>query len=156
MWVSFMSQKGERNMKLIQTNKKKGLAVLLALVMAIGLLAGCTQETAQTEETTETDAAELQTEYPDAHVLVLNEDGTATLDGEALEEFDYTWHADPSEAHDDVKNSPAEYYTGTEPDTDAAAYIAHDIIYYPELDADAFVKHARRSLFFCHERPSGF
>ena len=140
MWVSFMSQKGERNMKLIQTNQKKSLAVLLAIVLAIGLLASCTQSSAQPEETTEADVSELQSEYPDAHVLVLNEDGTATLDGEALEEFDYTWHADPSEAHDDVKNSPAEYYTGTEPDTDAAAYIAHDIIYYPELDTDAFVK----------------
>ena len=140
MWVSLFHKRGKETMKLIQANKKKGLAVLLALVLAIGLLAGCTQSNTQPEETTETDAAELQTAYPDAHVLVLNGDGTATLDGEALEEFDYTWHADPSEAHDDVKNSPAEYYTGTEPDTDAAAYIAHDIIYYPELDADAFVK----------------
>ena len=126
-------------MKTIQMNKKKGLAVLMAFVLAIGLLAGCTQSTAQPEDT-QADVSGLQNEYPDAHVIVLNEDGTATLDGETIEEFDYTWHADPSEVHDDVKNSPAEYYTGTEPDTDAAAYIAHDIVYYPELDTDAFVK----------------
>ena len=121
---------------------KKTMAVLLSLLLAAGMLAGCTQETAvqATGETGEAESVEtLQEKYEGAHVLLLNEDGTATLDGEALEEFDYTWHADPSEVHDDVKNSPAEYYTGTEPDTDAAAYIAHDLIYYPQLDESAFV-----------------
>ena len=43
-------------------------------------------------------------------------------------------------AHDAVKNSPAEYYTGAEPETDAAAYIAHDVYYYPELDTSGFQK----------------
>lgn len=43
-------------------------------------------------------------------------------------------------AHDAVKNSPAEYYTGAEPETDAAAYIAHDVSYYPELDTSGFQK----------------
>lgn len=71
----------------------------------------------------------------------LNADGscthTATVNGKAVQEYDYTWHADPSADHDEVKNSPAEYYTGTEPGDDAV-YIAHDIVYYPELDAAAF------------------
>lgn len=71
----------------------------------------------------------------------LNEDGsythTATVDGRDVPEYDYTWHADPSVDHDEVKNSPAEYYIGTEPGDDAI-YIAHDIVYYPELDAAAF------------------
>lgn len=85
-------------------------------------------------------------EYPDAHKIVLssteNEDGTwthsAKLDGVELVEYDYTWHCDPSEQHDEVKNAPAEYYTGTKPETDAAAYVAHDIYYYPELPVDGF------------------
>lgn len=85
-------------------------------------------------------------EYPDAHKIVLssteNEDGTwthsAKLDGAELVEYDYTWHCDPSEIHDEVKNAPAEYYTGTKPETDAAAYVAHDIYYYPELPVDGF------------------
>lgn len=64
---------------------------------------------------------------------------TATLDGVAVPEYDYTWHADPKQVHEDVKNSPAEYYTGTEPG-DEAVYIAHDIIYYPELDENKFQK----------------
>ena len=83
----------------------------------------------------------------DAHVITLasvqNTDGTythsAALDGTAVSEYDYTWHADPSEVHDEVKNAPAEYYTGTEPG-DEDVYIAHDIYYYPELDTGGFVQ----------------
>ena len=33
--------------------------------------------------------------------------GTATLDGEAVPEYDYAWHADPTVVHDEVKNAPA-------------------------------------------------
>lgn len=70
-----------------------------------------------------------------------NGDGTwshsATVEGEAVKEYDYTWHADPSEAHDEVKNAPAEYYTGTKPEGDGV-YIAHDIFYYPELPQEDF------------------
>lgn len=71
-----------------------------------------------------------------------NADGSwshsAALDGAAAPEYDYVWHADPSEVHDEVKDSPAEYYTGQAPDGDDAVYIAHDIYYYPELDEDGF------------------
>ncbi len=62
---------------------------------------------------------------------------SAAWNGNAVPEYDYAWHADPSQAHEDVKNSPAEYYTGTEPGEEAV-YIAHDIIYYPELDQSKF------------------
>jgi len=62
----------------------------------------------------------------------------ATLDGNAVPEYDYTWHADPSTDHDTVKNSPAEYYTGTAPTGEDSVYIAHDIIYYPLLDQSKF------------------
>ena len=56
----------------------------------------------------------------------------ATLDGEVIEEFDYTWHSDPSKSE--------EWYEGVEPNTDKSAYIAHDIWYYPELNEDGFTK----------------
>lgn len=125
---------------------------LLAVAAALALLCGCgnaadpaqtetpAPTAAQTESPAQTDA------YAGAHTLALssvqNADGSwthsAVLDGETLEEFDYVWHADPSTAHDTVKNSPAEYFTGEEPETDAAAYVAHDIYYYPELDVSGF------------------
>ena len=137
-------------------------ALALALSLILGLAAGCGAAGAGSK--TEGNAAKtggqaveqtvsVVTErspdtYEDARVIVLSSaqgaDGAythaATLDGETVAEYDYTWHADPSEAHDEVKNSPAEYYTGTEPDTEAAVYIAHDIYYYPQLDENAFVK----------------
>ena len=59
---------------------------------------------------------------------------TATVNGSQVKEYDYTWHIDPATAHDEVKNSPAEYYTGTKPEGDEAVYIAHDIYYYPLLE----------------------
>ncbi|GEM_PF-583237 len=72
-----------------------------------------------------------------------NSDGTyshtVTVDGNAVSEYDYVWHADPTIDHDEVKNSPAEYFTGEKPEGEDI-YIAHDIYYYPELDADKFVK----------------
>lgn len=79
------------------------------------------------------------------HTIVLHstqEDGsythTAVYDGETVPEYDYVWHADPSQAHDEVKDSPAEYYTGDAPSGEDAVYIAHDIYYYPELDTEGF------------------
>ncbi|MBR3865857.1 MAG: carbohydrate-binding domain-containing protein [Clostridia bacterium] len=82
--------------------------------------------------------------YTNAHTIKLsstqNTDGSythsATIDGSAAKEFDYTWHADPGIAHDEVKNAPAEYFTGTKPEGDV--YIAHDIYYFPKLDASGF------------------
>lgn len=65
---------------------------------------------------------------------------TATLDGQTVPEYDYTWHADPTTDHDQVKNSPAEYYTGTKPTGEDSVYIAHDIVYYPELEESKFQK----------------
>ncbi len=64
--------------------------------------------------------------------------GAATLNGVAVPEYDYVWHADPASIHEDVKNSPAEYYTGTQPAGKEPVYIAHDIIYYPEADQSKF------------------
>lgn len=84
--------------------------------------------------------------YADAYFIELssveNSDGsfthTAQIDGKSASEYDYVWHADPSEVHSDVKNSPAEYFTGTAPSGDEAVYVAHDIYYYPELPTSGF------------------
>jgi len=74
---------------------------------------------------------------------IQNTDGSyshsVTYDGQSVTEYDYTWHADPSTVHDEVSNSPAEYYTGTQPGNEAV-YVAHDIYYYPELDSSRFTK----------------
>ena len=100
---------------------KKIIALVIVLCLAVGM----------------TPAVSAAETYENAHRVVLssvqNADGSYThsawIDDAAAEEFDYVWHADPSVAHDEVKNAPAEYYTGDEPDTDAAAYIAHDVYY---------------------------
>lgn len=72
-----------------------------------------------------------------------NADGTwshsAMVDGETVTEYDYTWNVDVTVEHDEVKNAPAEYYTGTAPDGEKGVYIAHDIFYYPELPQEDFV-----------------
>lgn len=65
------------------------------------------------------------------HQIVLK-DTEAELDGSIIEEFDYTWCIDPSKE--------SEWYEGTEPETDAAAYVATDIWYYPELNEDGFTQ----------------
>ncbi len=79
------------------------------------------------------------------HTLILSSENmeagyvhSAILDGEAVTEYDYVWHADPSADHGEVKNSPAEYFTGTAPTGEDPVYIAHDIIYYPLLDQNKF------------------
>lgn len=109
---------------------KKLLTVTITFCLLLGMIPAASAES-----------------YGNAHTIVLTSTETsggyshsATLDGVSVEEFDYAWHADPSQAHDEVKNAPAEYYTGAKPDTDAAAYIAHDIYYYPELPVDGFKK----------------
>jgi len=74
---------------------------------------------------------------------VKNSDGSytnsATINNESVKEYDYTWNVDPSTYHKDVKNSPAEYYTGEKPEDTDSIYIAHDIYYYPELDSNKYV-----------------
>ena len=97
---------------------------------------GATQPV-ESESVTESAPESESIRWPGAHTVILSDD-TATLDGEPVEIFDYTWHADPSVSHDEVKNAPAEYHTGTAPETEAIAYIDHDLPYYPALSEDAF------------------
>ncbi len=98
---------------------------LVILLTAVALLAGCLSLTAFGE--TET-----------AVKKIVLSGHTALLDGFAVGEYDYTWHITPEQAYEEVKNSPGEYYTGTKPTEDVAVYIAHDIIYYPELEQEKF------------------
>ncbi len=106
---------------------KKGFAAVLTWGLLLSCLAGCGAE----------ESAYKLENYPDAAIIKLNGD-TAALDGNAVEVFDYTWHCDPSVSHDQVKNAPAEYYTGTKPETEAAVYIDHDLQYYPLLEESGF------------------
>jgi len=116
----------------------KRLKVVLALIIAVCMLL-CTA-CGQTEEKKTSVQTFSTVNYENAKVIVLSEDGTATIDGQKINSFDYTWNADPSTVHDEVKNCPAWYYEGTEPDTTDAAYIAKDIIYYPQLEESGFTK----------------
>ncbi len=81
-------------------------------------------------------APTVAAQEPEYEILLNGQ--TATLDGAEIPEYDYTWHADPTQDHGQVKNSPAEYYTGTGPSKQDAVYIAHDIIYSPQLPRERF------------------
>jgi len=137
-------------------NTKKIIALLLGLTM-VASLAACGEKSADSQPTATPDAAKQaetvsaeetpaapetseETETPETYegtVIVLQGD-KATMDGEAVAEYDYTWHCDPTVSHDEVSSAPAEYYTGTKPETDAAAYIDHELYYYPELPEEDF------------------
>ena len=107
---------------------KRSIALLLGLALVVGLAPSAM-------------AAEDTSVYEIVLSAQETEDGythTATLDGQALPEYDYVWHADPTTDHGEVEDSPAEYYTGTAPTGEDRAYIAHDIIHYPELDQEKF------------------
>lgn len=95
--------------------------ISLGLLISTILLCSCGTAIAEEDKAT----------VGDAVVIELQGD-KATIDGQAIEEFDYTWHSDPSES--------AEWYEGTEIATDKVAYIAHDIWYFPELNEDGFTK----------------
>lgn len=63
------------------------------------------------------------------NIIVLN-NNTASFNGKEVPEYNYTWHIDT--------NNEDEYFTGTKPSEDDSVYIAHDIIYYPEILEDTF------------------
>lgn len=102
---------------------KQVSALLMTATML--LLTGCGQAVPLAND------SDIYEKYPEAHILQLNEN-TASIDGEALKEFDYTWRVDPS--------LPEAQFDGTAPDSTLRAYIAHDIIYYPEIAESEFVK----------------
>lgn len=104
---------------------KKFVSLMICLAIILSF-AGCGKES----ETALTDFERLIAEYPGAKILSLD-NTSAKLGGKALTEYNYVWNCDP--AHSEP------YYTGDNP-AEGGAYIAHDIIYYPETDKSAFAK----------------
>ena len=103
--------------------KKRIFAAIAAAILFT--LTGCGQSALADN------ASGANEKYPNAHILQL--DGNrASLDGKTLEEFDCTWQISP--------DLPQAQIVGTAPDSAMQAYIAHDIIYYPEIPESAFVK----------------
>ena len=105
---------------------KKSILIILSLLLLI-CLTGCNKEKSILER------------YKDAKIIQLNEDH-ATIDNSVIKEFDYTWHVDPSVVHEDVKDAPAEFYTGNKPSDDLTIYIDHELYYYPKLDTSKYKK----------------
>ena len=105
---------------------KKIISIILSNLM-IFTLVGCNSETKNIKE------------YKDAKVIQLNED-KATIDNLEIQEFDYTWHVDPRNTHEGVKDAPAEYYTGEKASDDYSIYIDHELYYYPKLDTSKYSK----------------
>lgn len=103
--------------------------ILGACLTIIFLFTGCEKSTTQIEAS----------KYPDTTIIELN-NNTALMDGKSVEEFDYSWNCDPSVFHNEVENAPAEFYTGTKPDTEAPVYIDHELYYYPLLDENGFIE----------------
>ncbi|MBQ9526551.1 MAG: hypothetical protein IJR68_02975, partial [Fretibacterium sp.] len=87
-----------------------------------------------------------------AVTIILNSDGTATYNGTAVPQADWVWSMDLDVDHWQggnnttykgkwVKNSPAEFYIGTEPTGNL--YIAHDIVYLPDTLKSSFTGSAK-------------
>ena len=115
------------------------LKFMLMLTMVMIVLASCGKATVeqsingkQIEENDIKENSIETSEKVDDEVVIELQGNKATIDGQVVEEFDYTWHSDPSKAE--------EWYEGTEPNTDKGVYIAHDIWYYPELNEDGFAR----------------
>lgn len=108
-----------------------------AAIMTAAVLLLCTACSTEPQHAQPEAAPTEQQESTDIRTVELDT-AAATLDGKAVEVFDYTWHCDPSEVHDENENAPAEYHTGTKPQTDAAVFIDHDLPYYPQLPEEGF------------------
>lgn len=108
--------------------------LLSTLLLVILILGGCGSTVSNQGNITELDAVTNTKDEGRINDIITIElmGDKATLDGKAIEEFDYTWHSDPSKAD--------EWYEGTKPDADKSVYIAHDIWYYPKLSEDGFAK----------------
>lgn len=111
--------------------KKTISALLITGLAATLILSGCGGTTTQSMSETGSGFIGSGTANLETHVLELK-GNSASLDGEDLPEFDYIWKVDPS--------FEGEQYEGTEPTEGLAAYIAHDIVYYPSIPESEFVK----------------
>lgn len=103
---------------------------ILIFILSIFILCGCSQEKEITEKVVYINN-DVYKKYSDAHVLKLN-GSEVLLDDKKVNEYDYTWHISPEQED--------EYYTGNKPEENKEVYLAHDIIYYPEISEESFVK----------------
>lgn len=106
---------------------KKIIPTILILAMLLSLVACGNKSVPQAEAINRIDVSE---QYPNANILQLS-GSSAALNGTVLKEYDYTWAFDPSMSEPE--------YSGDEPDS-SECYIAHDIVYYPEIDESKFVQ----------------
>ncbi|MCR4817643.1 MAG: hypothetical protein K5841_01650, partial [Fretibacterium sp.] len=95
-----------------------------------------------------------------AVTIILNSDGTATCNGTSVPQADWVWSMDlgvdhwqggDNKTYNFVKNSPAEFFIGTEP-TDKM-YIAHDIVYLPNTLKSRFTgtaKNDNETVYTCN------
>lgn len=112
-----------------ETAMKKAVSVIMALVLMCSL-AGCGNiENNQANSNTK-NLYDVCEQCQNARVLRLD-GNSAKLDGNGLKEYDYIWTFNPSMSEPE--------YSGEKPDT-SECYIAHDIIYYPEIDENSFAK----------------
>lgn len=82
----------------------------------------------------------VESEYIDEiHYIRFNND-EVFLDNNKVNEYNYAWHIDSKGDYDEVKDSPAEYYTGDKPNEKDSIWIAHDIKYFPLIDKNKFYK----------------
>ena len=108
---------------------KKIVSVALTLLLMCSL-AGCGNiENNQANSNTK-NLYDVCEQYPNARILRLD-GNSAKLDGNGLKEYDYIWTFDPSMSEPE--------YSGEETDANEC-YIAHDIIFYPEIDESCFAK----------------
>ena len=95
--------------------EKRKITALMAAAVIAASLCGC--------------AVSGESAEKGENVITLS-GNTAAIDGEKIAEFDYTRSYDPSMTEPE--------YTGDSPYGDI--YIAHDIVYYPEIEESAFSK----------------
>lgn len=128
----------------------KKLALILALAIILTSLCACKPEKENENEKEEKDTeiltvedvkeikvGQIGAEYENATVINL-EKASATVNGSDIAEYDYQWHTDPTSVHDEVKNSPSEYFTGSLPEDHGDIYIDRELYYFPMLDTKEF------------------
>lgn len=91
-------------------------------LLAIFVLCGCM--TKQNANSSQSKSNETNTVVLDGQI--------ASINGNQIKEYDYVRTISP--------DSEDEIFSGDQPSEDEKIYIAHDIVYYPEINEDRFVK----------------
>lgn len=118
---------------------KLNLKLIILIAFLISILTACDKKPESIN-----DAYKSNDKISKVHVIKFD-DNVATFDGKKVREYDYVWHIDSKGDYDEVKDSPAEYFTGDKPDESEGVYIAHDIRYFPIIDKNKFYKSERNN-----------